>query len=64
MAGYSRWTIHKAGQAVQGPGVGDPPESHWLHYVDPSWDKAGYDLAIEVLKADAFPIRVTPFVLC
>jgi hypothetical protein len=56
LADFSRWTIHKAGQAVQGPGPGDPPQSNWIHYVDPPWDKAGYDLAIAILEADSSPI--------
>jgi hypothetical protein len=36
------WMMDKAGDKVQGPGIGDDPN---VNYSDPPWDTAGYGLA-------------------
>ena len=45
LAGFSRNSIYQGGNLVQGPGPGDKG-GRGVHYVDPSWDTAGYDIAI------------------
>jgi len=45
LAGFGRRLIFFAGNAVQGPGIGDQARPG-IQYVDPPWDTAGYDIAI------------------